>query len=268
MRPQSFRAIGTVSLPFLLACSGNAPGNGTGAGGSGGGAGSAGVGGEAGDGRLFVPEGLPNTPNDEVGGALTLIAFTLAKGPTRPELYAAVRNDAQTPVCEAGMTTDFFDRTDQLVTTAGVGLLSGRFYRLDETTVLTCIDPGQIAMAAATNLPEDLVIEDLAYLKHRLPNFMLGGITPLAPLTVSDVEVATTGAGTVYRGTLTNPLEVTVSTPKVTIFPVNRVGRPLGVATSSSAADIPPGGSWSFETSAVNEPGTGYVAYPSAAIGN
>jgi hypothetical protein len=166
------------------------------------------------------------------------------------------------------MTTDFFDDADQLVTTAGAGLLSGRLYRLDDTTVLTCIDPGQIAMAAATNLPEDLVIEDLAYLRHRLPTFMVGGITPLAPFIVSDVEILATGTGTVYRGTLTNPLEVTATTPKVTIFPVNRVGRPLGVATSSGAGDIPPGGSWSFETSAVNDPGTGYVAYPGAALGN
>ena len=57
-----------------------------------------------------------------------------------------------------------------------------------------------------------------------------------------------------------------MSAPTVTIFPVNRVGRPLGAATASSTIDIPPGGSWSFETSPVDDLGVDYVAYPAASI--
>ena len=71
-----------------------------------------------------------------------------------------------------------------------------------------------------------------------------------------------------YTGKVTNGLDVAVSAPAVAIFPVNRVGRPLGQATSSAIVDIPPGGSWAFETSAVDDLGVDYLAYPTAAILN
>ena len=38
------------------------------------------------------------------------------------------------------------------------------------------------------------------------------------------------------------------------------------MARSSATTDIAPGGSWSFQTSTVDDVGAGYVAYPGAAI--
>ena len=51
-------------------------------------------------------------------------------------------------------------------------------------------------------------------------------------------------------------------------FPVNRVGRPLGMVMSNATTDLPPGGSFTFETSPVDDPGVGYEAYPSGVMAN
>jgi len=221
-----------------------------------------------GDDRFFVPEGLPNTPRaGEVGVTLKLVAWTLVQGPTAAELYAAVRNDGNAPSCEAGMMTDFIDKAGQTVVSVGTALQSKQLYRLDATTVINCIDPGQIAMAAATNLPAEVVIGELGSMTHTFPTFGgFDGIVPIAGFTVSQVATVAAGAGSAYTGTLTNGFDTTVSAPSVTIFPVNRVGRPLGAATASATTDIPPGGSWSFETSAVNDLGVDYAAYPAATL--
>ena len=281
MQLKSVLVTAVVALALPLACS-SSPGDATGRGGNGAGSGGSpggggasgglgGLGGTAGmsgDDLLFVPEGLPNTLSDQIPGPLTLVALTLVPGATGPELYAAVRNDGQMPGCEAGMMTSFFDKADQRVTETAAALRSGRYYRLEPGVVLNCIEPGQIAMAAAIDLPDYIVIGDLGYLEHRFPVINTEGLERIDGLAVSGVEAVTTGAGSAYTGTLTNGLDATVSNPSVTIFPVNRVGRPLGMARASATTDIPPGGSWSFQTGTVSDLGAGYVAYPGASIPN
>jgi hypothetical protein len=259
-----------VGLVGPIACSGNNGNHTAGTRGNDGGGGAVGSGGTAGDGRFFVPENLPNTPKEgEVGVTLKLVAFTLLQGAAGPELYAAVRNDGSAPSCNAGMMTDFIDKTGQNVATAATGLRSKQLYRLDATTILGCIDPGQIAMSASTKLPAEVVIAELGSLQHSFPTFGVDGIVPSAGFTVSHVQLIEqligVGAGTLYRGTFTNGLDATVNAPNVTIFPVNRVGRPLGVATASATIDVLPAGTWSFETSTVSDVGVDYDAYPAAA---
>jgi hypothetical protein len=233
----------------------------------GGSAGTGGMAGMASDDRLFVPEGLPNTDLDGEGG-LTLIASTLIDGASGPELYAAVRNDEATPVCSAGMMTAFLDETDAVVATGSSALLSEGLYQFTDGSgvIIPCIAPGEIAMTATRDLPDDLVIEELDHLQHRFPAFIVDGIVPVEGFTVSELETVATGDGSAYTGTLTSGLDVAVSDPTVSVFPLNRVGRPLGVATSEGASDIPPGGSWAFETTAVVDLGADYVAYPAASI--
>jgi hypothetical protein len=222
--------------------------------------------GPSGDQRLFVPEGLPNTNVDGHDEGLTLIASTLVQETAGPALYAAVRNDMDTPACEAGMTTDFYDKAGERVTSAGSVLYSGRLYRLGDGTIISCIDPGQVAMAASTDLPSSMVIDDLGALEHLFPAFIVQGITPIAGLTTSDVRIVDTSAGRAYTGRLQNGLDVAVSAPRVMIFPLNRVGRPLGVATSQWSGSLAPGESWTFETSAVTDVGVDHAIFPSASI--
>jgi hypothetical protein len=239
-----------------------------GAGGASIGDGSSSVDGEAGrdsDDLLFVPDGLANTNLDgDRAGGLKLVAFTLVREAKGLSLYAAVTNVGDTPVCEAGMTTYFIDKAEQVVTSAGSVLQSKQFYRLDDGVIVRCIAPGQMAMSAATDLPSDIVIEKLGYLQHRFPAFMIDGIVPVEGFDVSEVQTIARADGKRYTGKLVNRFDKTVTEPSVAIFPMNRVGRPLGVATSKTTTDVSPGGSWSFESTDVADLGVGYVAYATA----
>jgi hypothetical protein len=218
-----------------------------------------------GDDLLFVPNGLLNTNLDgDRAGGLKLVAFTLVREAKGLNLYGAVKNEGATPVCEAGMTTYFIDKTDQVVTSAGSVLQSKQFYRLDDGVIVRCIAPGQIAMGAATDLPNDIVIEKLGYLQHRFPAFMIDGIVPVEALDVSEVQAIAKGDGKRYTGKVISRFDKTVTDPSLAIFPMNRVGRPLGVATSKTTTELPPGSSWSFETTDVADLGVGNVAYASA----
>ncbi|XXX75933.1 FxLYD domain-containing protein [Sorangium sp. So ce134] len=137
-----------------------------------------------------------------------------------------------------------------------------RFCRLTDGSgvIIPCI-AREIAMTGPTNLPDDIAIEELGYLLHRFPAFT-AGVEPVDAITLGEVETVSRGAESAHTGTLDNALDVAVSDPKVTVFPVNRVGRPLGAATSSAAAAIPPGGTWTFETTTADDPGVDHVAYP------
>jgi hypothetical protein len=192
---------------------------------------------------------------------VTVVASTLVQEAAAPAIYVAVRNDGEAPACNVGMMMDFLDPVGYVVTSVGAGVWSKQYYRLDPDVILNCIDPGEIGMAAAA-LPADLVIAELGSLRHSFPGFILQDIVHLEGLTVSGVKTVKTGAGTAYTGKLTNGFDVAVSAPTAAIFPVNRVGRPLGMVTSSAATgDLTPGGSLTFETSPVTDPGAGYQAY-------
>jgi hypothetical protein len=221
---------------------------------------------QLGDARVFVPESLANTPMDgQVVDGLTLIAFTLRHESSGLALYGSVRNDRETPACEAGMTTYFLDQAGQVVTTATSVLESAHFYRTGTGVVIRCVAPGEIAMTASGELPKDILLGELGSLRHAFPAFTVDEIVPVEALTVSDVKTVTTGVGTLYAGTLQNRLGVSASSPRVTIFPLNRVGRPLTMATTTAtASELPAGGSWRFETNNVDANGVDIVAYPSA----
>ncbi len=96
LTPSSVLWASALILP--LACSANTRDQPAAAGASGSSASSAsGSGGEtvqAGDDRVFAPEGLANTPLDgQVADGLTLMAFTLRQGASGLTLYGSVRND-------------------------------------------------------------------------------------------------------------------------------------------------------------------------------
>jgi len=215
-----------------------------------------------GDTRSFVPEGLPNTELEGGEGGLTLSAFTLVQGENALEMYAAARNDGATPLCEAGLSVDFLDDSERLLGSAGVGLYSGGFYRIGDGSgvVITCVAPGEIALGGATAVLESALLDQIAHVRHAFPSFVLNEIEPVEGLRVSDVRAMTKGDGSVYTGVLHSALDADVENPRVSVFPVNRVGRPLGMGTSDVAATLPAGSSARFETTSVRERGEGHVA--------
>jgi hypothetical protein len=217
------------------------------------------------EGSRFEPPWLPNLPLDSVPGVLVLFASTLKSGSNGLELYAAVRNDGAAPLCGAAMMLELYDHSEQLIGTASGGVHSGRLYHLpDSSTTISCVAPGQTAMAMATTFPEGLVLEELSSLGHRFPAFEIDGAEPTPSATVSDLEAYATEGGTAYRGTVANTADALIRDPSVVVFPINGVGRPLGVATSTGMVEIAPGGTWSFETSAVTERGVDHVAFATA----
>jgi len=220
-----------------------------------------------GDDRLFVPEGLPNTNANGQDVGLELVAFTLQPGANGPSFYAAVQNVLSTPLCEAGMMIDFYDTAGELVGSGASVLQSGRFYQLTDGScvIIPCLDPGQIAMTGETDLPATIAIDQLGSAQHLFPSFNVD-VTPVGGLTVTAVEAIASGQGTAYTGTVVNDLPSTLDDPSVTVFPVNRVGRPLGMATASATIALPPGGAWTFQTDAVDDPGVDHVAYATGTL--
>lgn len=221
------------------------------------------------DDELIVPQGLSITALAGGNGVLDLIALTLREGPNNIEVYAALKNDGDVPACSAALSVELFDKTEQSLAAGISGLLTQHFYRLTDgsRSIAACVGPGDVTMAAVTDLPSEIAIEDVGYVVYRCPYFALD-VVPIDGLTVSAVKGVTSSAGVSYTGTLVNELDVTVSHPSVTVFPVNRVGRPLGVAMGSGSVEIAPGGSWAFETNTVDASAADHFAYPAGALGN
>lgn len=221
------------------------------------------------DEAYFIPQHVPNTLRENDLGEvwLTLYASTLREGPNGLEYYTAIRNDGDVPVCMGSVSTYFVDCTDTLVYTWGAGLYLRDYYRHDfgEGGYTACIAPGQVAMTASTEgLPPQIVLDEVWYMKHEFPGFLFYDIVQVEqPITVTDVEVVPTeNGGGYYRGVYTNRTDEPLSAGNVAVFPVNRVGRPLGVATTRIETEIPAGGSVTFETSVVADLGDDFVTFP------
>lgn len=260
----------TLAVPLLpLACSHEVKADDATRGGAGAGAagvpnaGAAGIGGETGGDALIVPQGLSVSTRPGGCGALTVVALTLRQGPSNGELYAALRNDGDTPACSPAFSVEVFDKTEQSVATGLGGLLVRRFYRLTDgsDTIAACVGPDDVTMVAITDLPSDISIDDVGRILYWC-NFWALDLVPIDGISITGVRTVTQGTGVAYTGTLVNGFDVALSSPSVAIFPINRVGRPLGVAVRRGTVEVPPGGSWDFETNTVSEPGVDHAAYP------
>lgn len=225
--------------------------------------GNAGTGADPGDDdALIVPENLTVMPLPGGNGVLNVIALTLRQGPKGPELYAALRNEGDVHACSSPFSVELFDENEQSLANGIGGLLTHRFFRTTDGTdaIAACIGPGDVSMVAITEWAPGLLVEDVRYAVYRTPYHALE-VTPIDGLTIEGLEPTTASGGTAYQGVLVNGFDVAVRNPSVTVFVLNRVGRPLGTVTATDTVEIPPGGTWSFETSAVSVSGVDYVAY-------
>ena len=222
---------------------------------------------------LVVPEGLVIDALPGGNGVLDVLALTLRKGPGGAELYAALKNDGEVPACDASLSVELFDHSQQSIAAGIGGLFTHDFYRLTDGSgaIATCAGPGDVTMAALTDWSSDVDAEDVGYVVYRCTYYALN-IAPIAGLIISSSKSVARDGGIAYTGTLVNDLDVPVSNPSVTVFPVNRRGRPLGVTTvrdvdaGSAASEIPPGNSWDFETMPVDIRVADYVAYPAGSL--
>jgi hypothetical protein len=216
------------------------------------------------DDALVVPSGITMTPLPGGAGVLEMTALTLEAGANGPVFYVSLKNIGDTPACDGAVQVQLYDKAQQPLGAGLGGLASKDFYRVNDGSgsLTACIGPGSVTMASVTELPSDLVIEDVGFAVYNCMYFVLD-VSPISGLKVEGVQTVGVSDGTAYTGTVTNGLEVAVTNPSVTIFPVNRVGRPLDMATASGSDEVPPAGSWAFQTSAVQSAGSDYAAFPS-----
>ena len=218
------------------------------------------------DNARFVPPGLANVGLNETA-ALRVYASTLERGSSGLALYVAVCNESQRYQCSAAMQVELYDDAGQVLGTVSNAVQSGRVFNVSESPYpISCVAPGQRGMAAITDLPSEVTFEQVKSLGYRFSVFQFNEATPLATTRVSQIEPFAAGDATVFRGTVTNDATLAVKNPVVSVFPLNAVGRPLGYATTGAAEEIPPAGTWSFETSAVAERGVAHVAYALASF--
>ena len=200
-------------------------------------------------------------------GGLTLTALTLEDGPNGLELFAALKNEGDTPACDAGLSVQLYDESQQSVGAGVSGLSTQDFYRINDGsgTRTSCVGPGSVAMAAVTDLASDATVDDIGYVVYTTPYFVLD-VTPITGLSVVDLAPVTVASATSFQGTFRNGLDVAVTDPAVSVFMVNHVGRPLGLASASGNATVASCGTWSFATNVVSLQGSDAVAFPTASL--
>jgi hypothetical protein len=217
----------------------------------------------------IVPERLSVSALAGGTGVLELTALTLQRKGRGIELYAALKNGGDVPACSAALSVELFDANGQSLAAGIGGLLTLRFYRRTDgsRTIAACVGPGEVTMTAVTDLPPELAIEEVHSLIYRCPYFALD-VEPIAGVTIRDVNEIERGAGTAFEGALVNGLEVALKSPSVSVFAVDRVGRPLGMASARGMAEVAPGAEWRFVTDAVADPGVGHLAFAAGELAN
>jgi hypothetical protein len=222
-----------------------------------------------GDSRRIVPEQLAVKALPGGNGVLDVTAVTLQRAARGPELYVALRNNGDRPACDAAVAVELFDAGEQSLAAGIGGLRAEHFFRRTDGSgaIVNCVAPGDVAMADVKDLPSDLAIDDLRFLLYRCPYFALD-VEPIDGLPIRGLKSVTRNHQTTYTGTLVNLFDRTLSQAAVFVFPVNRVGRPLSVATDSSEAEVEPDGRWAFATAAIDAEGVHALAYPAGALSN
>lgn len=205
----------------------------------------------------FVPEQLEvmNLSGENTG--FEVVALTLAATPDGPVLYATLQNDRDISGCDAAASFELFD-DDGVSVGAWVGaLFSEQLFRRTDGSggLIACIEPGQRATVALVDLPAELAIDDVRTALYQLTYFdrsiLPFELEPVDDVTVTGLTAVEHDPGFGFTGQLENRLDVPLEEATVTVFPLNALGRPLGMATTPTAMSVEPGQSWSFETTAV-----------------
>jgi hypothetical protein len=196
---------------------------------------------------------------------LSLVALTLEQGPSALRLFAALRNDGATVACSPAFSVELLDREEQSLATSVGGLLVRDLYRLssDPSMLAGCAPPGAVAMVALEDWPKELALTDVGHAIYWL-NYWVLDVTPVAGLDIEEVTREEREGGVAYAGALVNALDVPLDQPSVAIFPVDALGRPLGVASARASEPLAARGRWSFHTSVVGDAGVDFAAYPAS----
>jgi len=260
----------TLAAWFVLGCSDDmkshdTPQSGGSAGSSGSAAHVSGAGAvPSGDRLQVVPEGIAVSPRPGINSVFKVVALTLRQGSAGAELFAAVRNDGDVAACNPYFSAELHDKDDQTVGAGISGLMVRRFYRFTDgtDTIAGCVSPGDVTMVALTDLSLNTALEDVESIVYASGYWFLSDVIAIDGVSLAQVEAVNRSGGVAYTGALVNGLDVAINHPTVAVFPLDALGRPLAVAYGGAMLEIPPGGTWDFETNSVGEAGVGFDAYP------
>ena len=216
------------------------------------------------DQRFFVPERMAISPRPVINSAFNVIALTLQQGTAGAELFAAVRNDGDGAACNPYFSAELHDQDDQTIGAGISGLMVRRFYRFTDgtDTIAGCVGPGDVTMVALTDLSLTTAIEAVKSVVYASGYWFLPDVVAIDGVSLQQVKAVSRSGGVAYAGALVNGLDAAISHPTVAVFPLNAVGRPLAVAYDGAMLEVPPGGTWAFETNTVSQAGVGFDAYP------
>jgi hypothetical protein len=127
---------------------------------------------------------------------------------------------------------------------------------------VNCIGPDQVGITGDVALSSALDIAEVASLEFALEGLLMDDAVPAADIAVSGLTVTERFGSNAFSGTLHNDSSETVEDPRVTVFSLNDVGRPLGSGMAIELISMSPGGTWAFETTTVDDVGTDWVAFP------
>jgi hypothetical protein len=166
--------------------------------------------------------------------------------------------------CNTSFSAELRDQDDQVLATNISGLMVRHFYQFNDGsgTIAGCVPPGDVTMVVIPNLtpdPPTAEVHSVVYQSNYWGNL---DVSPIAGVSLKDVQSVTRSVGVAYTGTLVNGLDMELASPTVAVLSLNSLGRPLNVAYGASTAVLAPGGTWDFETSTVEQSGVAFDAYP------
>jgi hypothetical protein len=203
--------------------------------------------------RRFVPDVPLSYVGTIVDPGVEIVGFTLHEHPSYPgqfEFLAAVRNvSADLRLCAADLETMFRDGGGARLG-RGFGLIESPLHRGSSGAggLINCISPGQTGMQAVLVDLGSRTIDDVTSITWTIGALNVFDAVPSADLTVTDVMAIAAPGGRVFTGRLENRGRRTVTGPRVTLFGLNVVGRPLFASSDIESIDVAPAGSWGFET--------------------
>ena len=215
------------------------------------------------DHALIVPQGLDVIQRPGLNSVFDVIALTLRQGSGSLQLYAALRNDGSAPSCNPSFSVELHDSTGNVIAAGINGLMVPHAYKLTDGSdaIAGCIAPGEVTMAAIDDASLAVALEDVTQVVYG-SSYWTFDVVPITGMSLSDVQVIAQGNGVAYTGTLVNGLDTALGNPAVEVFPLNSVGRPLGLARAGNSVEVAPGGSWPFQTDTVNVTSSAYAAFP------
>jgi hypothetical protein len=183
------------------------------------------------------------------------------------EWLTAIENTGTSQLCVLEIGSTFFDASNAELA-SGWKLVEVPLARGVSGTgsLVRCLGPGQIGMAADTLTLNDLTDPTVvASVRYSFRGLILTDAVSTNDIVVTGVRIVVDSFGeNQYTGQMRNDSDVPVSNPSISIFGVNAVGRPLVEAMDIELTTIAPGASWTFTTLSFEESPPGFVAVPDA----